>query len=389
MPTLSFDNTEIAFRYRNNKELKRARFLFSSMSSPVLTKIGTTFTKLAISWHLPIKGIIKNTIYKQFCGGETIEETVATAKILEPYNVGIALDYGVEGKEGEDEFDRAVPQFIKTIEYAATQHNIPFIPIKITGFARFALLEKLHAGGVLSNTEIGEWQRVEKRISAICAAAAAKDLMILIDAEESWIQQPVDDLADSMMVQFNTGKVVIFNTFQMYRHDRLIFLQQSLEKATRDNYLLGAKIVRGAYMEKERKRAAEKGYPSPIQPDKQSTDKDYNEAIAFCLEHLDRLAVFIGTHNEHSCQEAARIMQQKAIAPSNDHVYFSQLYGMSDNITFNLADAGFHVSKYLPYGPVEDVIPYLLRRAQENTSVAGQTGRELSLIEKEMKRRSI
>jgi len=389
MPALSFDNTEIAFRYRNNKELKRAHFLFSSMSSPALTKIGTTFTKLAISWHLPIKGIIKNTIYRQFCGGETIEETAVTAKILEPYHVGIALDYGVEGKEGEDEFDQAVPQFIRTIEYAATQNNIPFIPIKITGFARFSLLEKLHAGAALNNTETAEWRRVEQRINAICAAAAAKDLMILIDAEESWIQQPVDELADSMMERFNKTKVTVFNTFQMYRHDRLVFLKQSLEKATKNNYLLGAKIVRGAYMEKERKRAEEKGYPSPIQPDKQSTDNDYNEAVAFCLEHLDKLAVFIGTHNEHSCQEATRIMQQKGIAPSNNHVYFSQLYGMSDNITFNLADAGFHVSKYLPYGPVEDVIPYLLRRAQENTSVAGQTGRELSLIKKEMKRRGI
>jgi len=388
MPELSFDNTEIAFRYRNDKELKRAHFLFSSMSSPTLTKIGTTFTRLAISWHLPIKGIIKSTIYRQFCGGETIEETAATARILEPYHVGIALDYGVEGKEGEHEFDEAVPQFIRTIEYAATQKNIPFIPIKVTGFARFALLEKLHSGKQLDDQETAEWKRVEKRIEAICAAAAAKGLMILIDAEESWIQQPVDDLADSMMARFNTGKVVIFNTFQMYRHDRLIFLKQSLEEATGKGYLLGAKIVRGAYMEKERRRAEEKGYPSPIQPDKQSTDKDYDKAIAFCLEHLDRLAVFIGTHNEHSCREAAHIMQQKGISPSNDHVYFSQLYGMSDNITFNLANAGFHVSKYLPYGPVEDVIPYLLRRAQENTSVAGQTGRELSLIKREMNRRA-
>jgi proline dehydrogenase len=389
MPSLSFDNTEIAFRYRSNKDLKRAHFLFSSMGSPALTKIGIFFTKLAINWHLPIQGIIKNTIYKQFCGGETIEETAIVANKLAEYGVGIALDYGVEGKESEADFDAAVPEFVKAINYAATQQNIPFIPIKVTGFAKFELLEKLHRGDALAQEEQAAWDRVLKRIDTICGAAAQQGLMILIDAEESWIQHPVDDLSDAMMAKYNRDRVVVFNTFQMYRHDRLDFLKQSLEMAKAHNYLLGAKIVRGAYMEKERKRAEELGYPSPIQPDKASTDKDYNAAVAFCLDHLDHLAVFIGTHNEHSCFKAAEILQQKGIASSHPRIFFSQLYGMSDNITFNLADAGYHVSKYLPYGPVKDVIPYLLRRAQENTSVAGQTGRELSLIKKEVKRRGI
>lgn len=389
MPSLSFDNTEIAFRYRSNKELKRAHFLFSSMGSPLLTKVGIAFTKFAINWHLPVKGLIKNTIYKQFCGGETIEETSVVAHKLAPYGVGIALDYGVEGKESEQDFDAAVPEFVKAINYAATQKNIPFIPIKITGFARFDLLEKVHAGATLNTEETAAWQRVQKRIDTICGAAADKGLMILIDAEESWIQQPVDDLADAMMAKYNTSKVVVFNTFQMYRHDRLAFLKESLQKAKANNYLLGVKIVRGAYMEKERARAAEKGYPSPIQPDKQSSDKDYDAAAAYSLDNIENLAVFIGTHNEDSCLKAAKIMAEKGIAAQSDRVYFSQLYGMSDNITFNLADAGYHVSKYLPYGPVEDVVPYLLRRAQENTSVAGQTGRELSLIKKEMQRRKL
>lgn len=386
---LSFDNTEIAFRYRNNKELKRAHFLFSSMSSPFLAKTGMKLTQLAMSWNLPIKSMVKKTIFQQFCGGETIEEAAQTAALLGKYRVGVALDYSVEGKEEEAEFDHAVPEFIRAIDYAATQDNIPFIPIKITGFARFALLEKLHAGAALTAAEQEEWQRVQVRIDRICAAAARCRSMILIDAEESWIQQPVDDLADVMMDRYNRNALVVFNTFQMYRHDRLVFLEQSHRLAQERGYILGAKLVRGAYMEKERRRAGEMGYASPIQPDKESADRDYDAAVAYCLDHLDTMAVFIGTHNEQSCYKAAAIMDRKGLPAGHKHVYFSQLYGMSDNITFNLADAGYHVSKYLPYGPVKDVIPYLMRRAQENTSVAGQTGRELGLIRKEMTRRGL
>jgi len=386
---LSFDNTEIAFRYRNNKELKRAHFLFSSMSSPFLSKTGMMLTQWAMRMNLPIKGIVKKTIFQQFCGGETIEEAARTSAMLGKFGVDVALDYSVEGKEAEEEFDHAVPEFIKAIEYAATQNNIPFIPIKVTGFARFSLLEKIHRGDALNESEKAEWARVEKRIDRICEAAARCKSMILIDAEESWIQKPVDDLADFMMACYNKKALVVFNTFQMYRHDRLEFLKTSHSKAVQLGYTLGAKLVRGAYMEKERKRAEEQGYPSPIQPDKESTDKDYDAGVTYCLNNLDTIAVFIGTHNENSCFKAAEMMQQKGLEPGNPHVYFSQLYGMSDNITFNLADAGFHVSKYLPYGPVKDVVPYLMRRAQENTSVAGQTGRELGLIKKEIKRRGI
>jgi proline dehydrogenase len=386
---LSFDNTEIAFRYRNNKELKRAHFLFSSMSSPFLSKTGMRLTQWAMSINLPVKGIVKKTIFQQFCGGETIEEAAVTSATLGKFGVDVALDYSVEGKESEAEFDHAVPEFIKAIEFAATQNNIPFIPIKVTGFARFSLLEKIHRAEPLNDLEKAEWARVEKRIDSICEAAARCKSMVLIDAEESWIQKPVDDLADFMMACYNKNALVVFNTFQMYRHDRLEFLKASHSKAMQLGYILGAKLVRGAYMEKERKRAEEQGYPSPIQPDKESTDKDYDAAVTYCINDLDTIAVFIGTHNENSCFKAAEMMQQKGLQPSNPHVYFSQLYGMSDNITFNLADAGFHVSKYLPYGPVKDVVPYLMRRAQENTSVAGQTGRELGLIKKELKRRGI
>jgi len=386
---ISFENTENAFRYRNDKELKMAHFLFSSMSSPFLTRTGSLFTQWAIKWNLPIKGLIKSTIFNQFCGGETMEEAAVTAKVLGKYHVDVALDYGVEGKDEEAEFDRALPEFIKTIEYAATQQNIPFVPIKLTGFAHFALLQKIQEGHALTSGEIAEWNRVEARINTICATASRCNSMILIDAEESWIQQPVDDLADKMMARYNTERPVVFNTFQMYRHDRLEFLRKSFDKSRQGNYILGAKLVRGAYMEKERARAAQMSYASPIQPDKASTDRDYDAAVQFCLERYKELAVFIGTHNEHSCMRAVTQMQQAAIPASASHVFFSQLYGMSDNITFNLAEADFNVSKYLPYGPVNDVIPYLMRRAMENTSVAGQTGRELGLIRKELRRRKL
>lgn len=384
-----FDNTEIAFRYRCNQELKQARFLFASMGSAALTQIGMAMTKFAMALHLPINGLIKKTIFKQFCGGETMEEAAATAAMLGEYNIGVILDYGVEGKEGEQAFDQAVPEFLKAIDFAAQQKNIPFISVKITGFCRFALLEKLQAQTALTEEEKSEWQRVQERVNAICKKAAEKNVKVLIDAEESWIQDPIDTVTDNMMALYNKETAIVYNTFQLYLHSRLPFLKKSLEKAQANNYMLGAKLVRGAYMEKERARAVEKNYPSPVQANKQNTDKDYNEAVDFCIEHLQHLHLFIGTHNEKSCLLAAEKMMAKSIDTKEPNIYFSQLFGMSDNISFNLAQQGFQVAKYLPYGPVKDVMPYLMRRAQENTSVAGQTGRELSLINTELKRRKL
>lgn len=382
-----FDNTEIAFKYRTTPELKQAQFLFSSMGSPALTAIGMTTTKWALKLHLPIEGLVKRTIFKQFCGGETMEEAAQTAEGIAGYNVGVIMDYGVEGKEGEAEFDKAVPEFIKAIKYASSKKSIPFISIKITGFARFALLEKLHTGDTLSDNEMTEWKRVQQRIDSICGAAAENNIMVLVDAEETWIQNPVNELTNAMMAKYNTQTVVVFNTFQCYTTIALPYLKQSIKEASEKGYILGAKLVRGAYMEKERKRAEEQGYPSPIQPTKEATDKDYNEAVLLCLQNLDKLAAFIGTHNENSCFLAAKYMAEHNIPANSPRVWFSQLYGMSDNISFNLADSKYNVAKYLPYGPVRDVLPYLMRRAQENTSVAGQTGRELSLINKELQRR--
>jgi proline dehydrogenase len=384
-----FDNTEIAFQYRTNADLKQAQFLFSSMSSRALTSIGMGLTKWSMKLGLPVKGIIKKTIFKQFCGGETMEEAARTADVLVKYDVGVILDYGVEGKESEAEFDRAVPEFIKAIRYASGRRNIPFVSIKITGFARFDLLELVHAGASLSAEEREEWARVAVRIDQICKAAHETGVKVLIDAEETWIQDGINQLSDAMMEKYNRGEAIIFNTFQMYCHPTLAYLKQSFEGAREKKYILGAKLVRGAYMEKERRRAAELGYPSPIQPDKAHTDEDYDAGLGFCLERLDQISLFIGTHNEKSCFLAARYMEEHGMPHNHHRVYFSQLYGMSDNISFNLAHAGYQVAKYLPYGPVEDVIPYLMRRAQENTSVAGQTSRELSLINREMKRRKL
>ena len=385
--TPEFDNTEIAFRYKTNRDLKQAQLLFSTMNFPTISTIGMKATEWAMKIGLPIKGIVKSTIFKQFCGGEDLQEAAETANKLEKYNMGVILDYSVEGKEGEDEFDKAVPEFIKAIEYAATEPNIPFSCIKITGFARFKLLEKIHAGNNLNENEQNEWQRVVDRVDKVCAAGNENNIKVLIDAEETWIQNAVNLLADAMMEKYNKERALIYNTYQLYCHATLAWLKNSYKESTEKKYVLGAKLVRGAYMEKERARAAAEGYPSPIQPNKETTDKDYNDAVLFCLEHLKDIAVFIGTHNEKSCLLAAEYLNKNGIPANTPNVYFSQLFGMSDNISFNLANAGYNVAKYLPYGPVKDVIPYLMRRAQENTSVAGQTGRELALINKELQRR--
>ncbi len=385
---LQFSNTEIAFRYRSDKDLKMGSFLFSSMNSPLITKLGIAATRFAIGAHLPIDGVVKKTIFKQFCGGENMEEAAETAKLIGKYKVGVILDYGVEGKENEIEFERATGEFIKAINFAATQKNIPFVSLKVTGFARFDLLEKINSGAKLTEEETKEWQRVYNRVDRVCTAAFQNNIMMLIDAEETWIVEPVNELTEKMMEKFNKKRAIIFNTYQLYCHGTLPYLKEACEKAEKLGYILGAKLVRGAYMEKERARAAEKGYTDPIQPDKESTDKDYDAAVIYCLQNLGKLALFVGTHNENSCMEAVKYMQAMKIPPSSPYVYFSQLYGMGDNISFNLADAGYQVSKYLPYGPVKDVIPYLMRRAEENTSVAGQTSRELNLIRTEQKRRA-
>lgn len=403
---LSFDNTAFAFAYKSDKQLKKAHFLFKLMGKPMLVKWGLVLTPMAIKYKFPFtKKLFRNTIFRQFVGGENLEETAPVAKKLSEFGVEVILDYGVEGGEGESAFDLACNEFIHVVDYAAVQKNIPFISIKVTGIARFGLLEKidtlmqvsgaLHlmeryeaALNAINENEKQEWEKVVVRINKICAAASQKQVGVLVDAEESWIQDPVDALTMKMMQLYNRNKAIVYNTIQLYRHDRLTFLKTSVEVTLQKGFVLGVKLVRGAYMEKERARAAEKNYASPIQPDKEATDRDYNLAIEFCLKHYQEVSMIVASHNEYSNSYAAGIISEKSEAMPHP-VHFSQLYGMSDNITFNLAKAGFSVSKYLPFGPIKDVIPYLMRRAQENSSVAGQTGRELGLIKKEKERRGI
>lgn len=390
---ISFDNTENAFAYKTDKELKSAKFLFNTMGFPWFVQIGTRLTPFIMKTGLPVHGIIRKTIFKQFVGGETLEETAAIGETLGRYGVQVILDYGVEGKQGEESFDHATEEFIRVINYAATQTNIPFISIKVTGLARFGLLQtldeapRLRSGIHDHEEEIDEWDRVRERMYTICEIAAEKNIGVLVDAEESWIQDPIDRLTIEMMAHFNKEKVIVYNTIQLYRHDRLHFLKLSHRIAQQQGFMLGMKLVRGAYMEKERARANERGYQSPIQPDKASTDRDYNEAVAYCIEHLDQIGLIVASHNEETNLLAAQLLNNRGLAHNHPHIHFSQLFGMSDNITFNLAKEGFSVSKYLPFGPIRDVIPYLMRRAQENSSMKGQTGRELSLIKKELQRR--
>lgn len=384
---VSFDNTEIAFSGKSDKDLKRANFLFKLVSAPWLVKMGKHLTVFAFKLRLPVTGLVKKTIFRHFCGGENIEECTERVKELGLYNIGTILDYSVEGKHTEEDLDATTMEIIRTATVAKDNSNIPFCVFKVTGIARFGLLEKVSQKAELSNDEKQEYLRVIGRVDKICSEAYRSDTPVFIDAEESWIQAAIDGIADAMMAKYNKQKAIVYNTLQMYRHDRIGFLHESLTRAQNGGYHLGVKIVRGAYMEKERERAAEMGYPSPIQKDKEATDRDYNLALQFAAGNINRIALCAGTHNESSSLYLTQLMEEQSISKDDKRVYFAQLLGMSDHISYNLAKSGFNVAKYVPYGPVKEVLPYLIRRAEENTSVKGQTGRELSLIIKERKRR--
>jgi proline dehydrogenase len=384
---LSLENTEIAFRSKSNSDLQRSYYLFKAIGYNWLVKLGPPMVEFAFNIHLPITGIIKATVFKQFCGGETIDDSVPTIKHLDEYGIGSILDYSVEGKEEEKEFEHTTEETLLTIDKATNNPQIPFCVFKVTGLARFNLLAKVNAKEALSVSEQEEFDKVKNRVECICRKAFDNKVRIFIDAEETWIQDTIDALAREMMLKFNKETATVYNTIQLYRHDRLAFLKQSYEDALKHNYYLGVKLVRGAYMEKEAARALALGYPNPIQPTKQSCDNDYDAALTFCVEKIDRISICAGTHNEQSSMLLDQLMQKHSLAPNDKRIYFSQLFGMSDHISFNLSSAGYNVAKYLPYGPVKSVMPYLFRRAAENTSVKGQSGRELTLISKEVKRR--
>ena len=384
---ISFDNTRLAFISKSDADLKKSYWLFKLIGNPVLVKWGGGLAPLGLK--LGFKALIKSTIFKQFVGGENIQDCNNAILQLGKYNIGTILDYSVEGKESETDFDNCCEETVETIHRAKGDKHIPFCVFKVTGLARFDLLEKVSAKANLSAEETKEYERVKERVNKICKEAHDNNKPIFIDAEESWIQQAIDDLANENMARYNKNSAIVYNTFQLYRKDRLDYLKHSLEMGKANGYHVGAKLVRGAYMEKERKRAAEKGYASPIQDTKENSDRDYDLALQYCVEHIDRMGLCAGTHNEKSSLLLVDLMAKNNIPSDDNRIYFSQLLGMSDHISYNLSQNGYNVAKYVPYGPVKEVLPYLIRRAQENTSVKGQTGRELSLIIKEQERRRV
>jgi len=385
---ISFDNTEIAFKSKSDKDLRKAYWLFKIVGNPSMVKMGKAMTNFSLKAKLPIKGIIKNTIFHQFCGGETIPDCANTIKQLGDFGIGTILDYSIEGKTSEDDFDATVKEIVATIQEAKNSKHIPFGVFKVTGISRFEILEKANPENAnLSDSEQKELQAVINRVDIICKAGFDAGIPVFIDAEETWIQDTIDRICIQMMKKYNLEKAIVYNTAQMYRHDRLAFLEKEIKEAREGNYFYGIKLVRGAYMEKERERAAQKGYPSPIQPTKDASDRDFNKALELIIDNIDVISLCAGTHNEDSSNYLADLITKKGLAKDDSRIYFAQLLGMSDHISYNLAFNNYRVAKYVPFGPIEEVMPYLLRRADENTSVAGQTSRELRLIMSERNRR--
>lgn len=385
--TKIFDNTKVAFSLKNDNELNRAYFLFKMIANPTLVKLGTSLTNFALALHLPVTGLIRATVFDHFCGGVNEKDCLKVVDKMYTKNVASVLDYSVEGKEDEAQFDAALKMILKTVEFAASNEAIPFAVFKPTGFGRIDLYEKVGLKIDLSEDEKLEWNRVVARFDEVCKFAHQKDVCLLVDGEETWMQDAADDLVEQMMRKYNTHKALIFNTLQMYRWDRMDYLKKLHERSIQAGFYIGMKVVRGAYMEKEQQRAIDKGYVNPICDGKMATDKNYNDALIYMVEHLQTMAIYAGTHNEESAYMLMNLMKNKSISKNDNRIWFGQLYGMSDNMSYNLAVNDYKVSKYLPFGPVRDVMPYLIRRANENTSVAGQTNRELNLIATERNRR--
>jgi proline dehydrogenase len=383
----SFNDTELAFAAKTDWQLKKAYYLFKIVNNNSIASIATLSANIGLKLHLPIKGIIKNTVFEHFCGGETIEESRLSSDKLAEYNVGSILDYSVEGKDSEEAFDNAVAETLKTIENAKGNSSVPYCVFKPTGIGSALLMEKIQLGKELDDRENDAFLKVKKRYEVLCKAAFDADVRLLIDAEDSWYQNTIDDLLYDLMAKYNKQRAIVFNTYQMYRWQSLGNIKIAHQLANEKGFILGAKLVRGAYMEAERERAEEMGYTDPICADKEATDASYDGALEYCVENLHNVELFSGSHNEHSNFYLTELMAKAELKRNDGRIYFAQLYGMSDNISFVLADAGYNVAKYLPYGPIKFVMPYLIRRASENTSVEGQSGRELIMLSKEMRRR--
>jgi len=384
-----FNNTKTAFTLKTDSQLERAYFLFKMISKEPLVRIGTAVTKFALNASLPVEGLIRSTVFDHFCGGVNEEDCLIAIDNMFTKGVSSVLDYSVEGKASENQFDDALEKILKIVSFCYEREAMPIVVFKPTAFGRFYLYEKKSEGIRLSPEEQAEWDRIVNRFRKVCKLAKEKDVEVLIDGEESWMQSAADELVEDMMREFNTEKAIVYNTLQLYRWDRLDYLKALHERAKSDDFKIGMKIVRGAYMEKERDRAEELNYKSPICETKVITDNNFDSGLKYILANNKDISIFIGTHNEESCYLAMNLMNELNIDKSDNNVWFGQLYGMSDHISFNLANQGYNVAKYLPFGPVKDVMPYLIRRAEENTSVAGQTNRELELIKSERKRRKI
>ena len=384
-----FENTETAFKLKSDSQLERAYFLFRMIANEPLVKIGTAATKFALNLHLPVEGLIRYTVFDHFCGGVNENDCMPVVDNLQEVGVKSVLDYSVEGKEGNKQFDATLKKILELTDFSETKKAMPFSVFKPTGLGRFELYQKITENIELSEEEIVEWAQVVDRFDQASKAAFDANVTLLIDAEETWMQDAADELCEDMMVKYNKERAVVYNTLQCYRWDRLDFLKEEHRKAKAGGYKIGYKIVRGAYLEKENERAEAKGYKTPMCASKEETDECFNEVLNYILDNLKDIELFVGTHNEESTYLAMDKMKEKNIAINDNRVWFGQLYGMSDHISFNLGVLGYNVAKYIPFGPVKDVMPYLIRRAEENTSVAGQTSRELSLLKKEKKRRKI
>ena len=385
---ISFDNTQIAFAAKSDTQLRKIYGLFAAMNNKGLVQTGSGLMQAALKWRLPgTKFLIKHSIFEQFCGGETIAECRPVVAALGRYCIGTILDYSVEGEGNDASYDRTRDELLATIDEAHRSTHIPFSVFKVTGVASATILEKIQAGHVLTVPEQAAHARAVARVEALCARAHQYGIRLFVDAEESWFQHTIDALADEMMGKYNREQAIVWNTYQLYRHDRLEALQAAYDAAGRAGYYLGAKLVRGAYMEKEALMARRRGLTTPINPNKQATDALYDETLRYCVQHVARISFCAGTHNEASSLLLTQLMQEAGLLPGDERIWFAQLYGMSDNLSYNLAHAGYNVAKYLPYGPVESVMPYLLRRANENTAIAGQSSREFLLVRRELRRR--
>ena len=383
----SFKDTKIAFSSKSDKALRKMSWLFGIMNSPLLVNLGTNFLKVALWLNLPVKPLLKSTVFELFCGGENIYDCRVKSLELSKFRIGTILDYSVEGTESTDDFELTTNEILDIIDKSGVEPKNPFAVFKLSGIASNLLMERVQRKETLDNTQTEAWEAVRTRLDRIGKACHDNGIRLLIDAEESWIQDVIDDLTYELMEKYNQETALIFNTYQMYRKDMLENLKHAYSRAAANNYFLGVKLVRGAYMEKERDRAEEMGYQDPIHPNKQGSDDHFNQGLSFCVEYIDRIGLCCGTHNEYSNLYLTELMAEHNIEHHDQRIYFAQLYGMSDHISFNLANAGYNVAKYLPYGPVEKVIPYLIRRTEENTAIAGQTSREYSLIKKERARR--